>query len=246
VMSIDKALESGATALFGERYGEEVRVVSVGEFSQELCGGTHTGAAGDIGMFRILHEGSISSGVRRIEAATGANSLAQARLEQNTLAEITEMTKSAPLEEADRVRRIIEQNRSLERELKQIRDKQSQADVGDLASDAQEVNGLKVIATRRDGIEPGGLRNLIDAAKNKLKSGVAVIISASDGKVSIAVGVTKDITDKCHAGNLVKELAVIVGGKGGGRPDFAQAGGKEVGKVDEALAAVPGIIEKLS
>jgi alanyl-tRNA synthetase len=134
----------------------------------------------------------------------------------------------------------------LERELKQIRDKQSQADVGDLASDAQEVNGLKVIATRRDGIEPGGLRNLIDAAKNKLKSGVAVIISASDGKVSIAVGVTKDITDKCHAGNLVKELAVIVGGKGGGRPDFAQAGGKEVGKVDEALAAVPGIIEKLS
>jgi len=246
VMSIEQALESGAMALFGERYGEEVRVVSVGEFSKELCGGTHTGAAGDIGLFRILHEGSIASGVRRIEATTGEHSMAQARQEQKVLAEITEMTKSGPLEEAERVRRLIEQNRSLERELKQIRDKQSQADVGDLASDAQEINGLKVIATRRDGIEPSGLRNLIDTAKNKIKSGVVIIISVTDGKVSIAVGVTKDLTDKCHAGNLVKELASMVGGKGGGRPDFAQAGGKDVEKVDEALAAVPGIIGEIS
>jgi alanyl-tRNA synthetase len=221
-------------------------VVSVGEFSKELCGGTHTGAAGDIGLFRILHEGSIASGVRRIEATTGEHSMAQARQEQKVLAEITEMTKSGPLEEAERVRRLIEKNRSLERELKQIRDKQSEADVGDLASDAQEINGLKVIATRRDGIEPSGLRNLIDTAKNKIKSGVVIIISVTDGKVSIAVGVTKDLTDKCHAGNLVKELASMVGGKGGGRPDFAQAGGKDVEKVDQALAAVPGIIGEIS
>ena len=246
VMSIDKALESGATALFGERYGDDVRVVSVGEFSKELCGGTHTGAAGDIGLFSIIHEGSVASGVRRIEAVTGGNAFAHVRREHNLLAEIAEMTKAPPSEEAERVRRLIEQNRSMERELRQIREKQSRTEVGDLVKDARDIGGIKVLAIRRDGLEPGSLRELIDAAKGKLKSGVAVVISASDGKVSIAAGVTKDLSGRYHAGNLVKDLAARVGGKGGGRPDFAQAGGRDVEKVDEALAALPGIIEKMS
>ncbi len=246
VMSIDKALESGATALFGERYGEEVRVVSVGEFSQELCGGTHAKASGNIGLFRILHEGSVASGVRRMEAVTGEKALDLVRREHNLLAEIAEMTKSPPLEEAERVRRVMEQNRSMERELRQIREKQSHTEVGDLVKDARDVGGIKLLAIRRDGLEPGSLRELIDAAKGKLKSGVAVVISASDGKVSIAAGVTKDLSGRIHAGNLVKDLAARVGGKGGGRPDFAQAGGRDVEKVDEALAAVPDIIEKMA
>jgi alanyl-tRNA synthetase len=245
VLPIEKALESGATALFGERYGEEVRVVSVGDFSKELCGGTHASASGDIGFFRILHEGSVASGVRRIEAVTGENALMQVRREHNVLAEIGELTKSAPLEEAERVRRLLEQNRSMERELRRIRDKQQLAEVADLAKEAQDVGGVKVLATRRDGLEPGSMRELIDAAKGKLKSGVAVLISVTDGKVSIAAGVTKDLSGRIHAGNLVKDMAARVGGKGGGRPDFAQAGGRDTTKVDEALAAVPAIIEKM-
>ncbi len=246
VMSIDEALEAGATALFGERYGEEVRVVSVGEFSKELCGGTHTNAAGDIGLFRIMHEGSVASGVRRLECATGETALALMRREQNILAEIAELTKSAPYEEAGRVRQLLEENRALERDLRQLRDRQSRDEVGDLVDQAREVGGVKVLATRRDGLEPGGMRGLIDAAKGNLKSGVAVIVSVTDGKVSIAAGVTKDLSGRLHAGNLVKEMAGLVGGKGGGRPDFAQAGGRDVSKVDEALAAVPGIIEKMA
>ena len=133
----------------------------------------------------------------------------------------------------------------MERELRRIRDKQSLAEVGDLAKEAQDVGGVKVLATRRDGLEPGSMRELIDAAKGKLKSGVAVLISVTDGKVSIAAGVTKDLSGRIHAGNLVKDMAARVGGKGGGRPDFAQAGGRDTTKVDEALAAVPAIIEKM-
>jgi alanyl-tRNA synthetase len=246
VMPIDQAIQSGATALFGERYGEEVRVVSVGDFSKELCGGTHTGAAGDIGLFRLLHEGSVASGVRRIEALTGARALEQAGRERAELAGIAEMLKAPPFEEAERVRRLIEQNREMERELQKFRDKSSQAEVGDLAREARDVGGVKVLAARRDGLEPGSLRGLIDAAKVKLGSGVAVLISVSEGKVSIAAGVTKDLTDRIHAGNLVKDMAARVGGKGGGRADFAQAGGRDVDKVDEALAAVSEIIEKMN
>jgi alanyl-tRNA synthetase len=246
VLPIEKALEAGATALFGERYGDEVRVVSVGGFSKELCGGTHTNASGDIGLFRIMHEGSVASGVRRVECATGETALALMRREQNILAEIAELTKSPPYEEAGRVRQLLEQNHALERDLRQLRDKQTREEVGSLVDQAQEVGGVKVLATRRDGLEPGSMRGLIDAAKGNLKSGVAVIISVTDGKVSIAAGVTKDLSGRLHAGNLVKEMAGLIGGKGGGRPDFAQAGGRDVNKVDEALAAVPGIIEKMA
>ncbi|MEE9240322.1 MAG: alanine--tRNA ligase [bacterium] len=246
IMPIDRALEAGATALFGERYGDEVRVVSVGGFSKELCGGTHTGASGDIGFFRIVHEGSVASGVRRVECVTGENALMVVRKEQNVLSEISELTKSAPFEEASRVRQLVDQNRALERELRQLRDKQSRDEVGDLVEQAQEVKGVKVLAARRDGLDPGNMRGLIDAAKGNLKSGVAIIISVTDGKVSIAAGVTKDLSGRLHAGNLVKDMAALVGGKGGGRPDFAQAGGRDTTKVDEVLAAVPGIIERMA
>jgi alanyl-tRNA synthetase len=246
VLPIEKALESGATALFGERYGDEVRVVSVGDFSRELCGGTHTSASGDIGVFRIFHEGSVASGVRRIEAMTGENALLQVRCEHKILTEIGELTKSAPLEEAERVRGILEQNRSMERELRQIRRKQSLSEMSGFIKDVQDVGGVQVLATRRDGLDSGSMRELIDATKGKLKSGVAVLVSVTDGKVSIAAGVTKDVSGRVHAGNLVKDMAARVGGKGGGRPDFAQAGGRDITKVDEALAAVPAIIEKMT
>ena len=244
-MSIDDALAAGATALFGERYGEDVRVVSVGDFSMELCGGTHARAAGDIGVFRILHEGSVAAGVRRIEALTGEGALLQARKEQHALSEIGELTRAAPLEEAERVRRLLDRVKTLERELKDSRDRQSRDEMGDLASEAKEISGVKLLAVRRDGLQAGDLRGIVDAAKGKLQSGVAVVAAVTDGKVAIAAGVTKDLTSRIHAGNLVKEVASLVGGRGGGRQDFAQAGGKDVEKVDEALAAVPGLIEKM-
>ena len=245
-MSIDEALAAGATALFGERYGEDVRVVSVGDFSMELCGGTHARAAGDIGLFRILHEGSVASGVRRIEALTGEGALRQARKEQNVLSEIGELTRAGPLEEAERVRRLLDRVKTLERELKDSRDRQSRDEMGDLASEAREISGIRFISLRRDGLQAGDLRGIIDAAKGKLQSGVAVVAAVTDGKVAIAAGVTKDLTSRVHAGNLVKEVASLVGGRGGGRQDFAQAGGKDVEKVDDALAAVPGLIEKMT
>ena len=246
VMPIDEALSSGATALFGERYGEQVRVVSVGDFSKELCGGTHASAAGDIGFFRILHEGSVASGVRRIEAATGEGALRHTRKELGVLAEIGELTKAPPLEEAVRVRRLAERVKALEREVRQLRERRSSDEAGGLAAEAREVNGVKVLAARQDGLGPDELRQAVDAARGKLKSGVAVLISVTDGKVAIAAGVTKDLVPRIHAGNLVRDVAARVGGKGGGRPDFAQAGGKDPEKVDEALAAVPELIAKMA
>ncbi|MBI3024233.1 MAG: alanine--tRNA ligase, partial [Candidatus Tectomicrobia bacterium] len=246
VMPIDEALSTGATALFGERYGEQVRVVSVGDFSRELCGGTHAAAAGDIGFFRILHEGGVASGVRRIEGATGEGALLHTRRELGVLAEIADLTKSPPLEEAARVRRLMDRVKSLEREVRQLRERRSSDEAGGLAAEAQEVAGVKVLAARQDGLSAGELRQAVDAARGKLKSGVAVLISVTDGKVAIAAGVTKDLTSRFHAGNLVRDGAARVGGKGGGRADFAQAGGKDPGKVDEALAAVPELIAKMA
>ena len=245
-MSIDDALAAGATALFGERYGEDVRVVSVGDFSIELCGGTHARAAGDIGFFRILHEGSVAAGVRRVEALTGEGALHQARKEQHVLSEIGELTRAAPLEEAERVRRLLERLKTLERDLQDLRDRQSRDEMGDLVSEAHDISGVKLITARRDGLQAGDLRGIIDAAKGKLTSGVAVVAAVTDGKVALAAGVTKDLTSRIHAGNLVKEVAALLGGRGGGRQDFAQAGGKDVTKVDDALAAVPGLIEKMT
>ncbi len=245
-MSIDDALAEGATALFGERYGEDVRVVSMGDFSMELCGGTHARASGDIGFFRILHEGSVASGVRRIEALTGEGALLQTRREQHVLSEIGELTRAAPLEEVERVRRLLDRVKTLERELRESRERQSRDEMDDLASEAREVSGVKLIAVRRDGFQAGELRGIVDAAKGKLKSGVAVVAAVTDGKVTIAAGVTKDLAPRVHAANLVKEVASIVDGRGGGRQDFAQAGGKDVEKVDEALAAVPGLIQKMT
>ncbi|MEE9276043.1 MAG: alanine--tRNA ligase, partial [bacterium] len=183
VKPIEEALASGATALFGERYGEEVRVVSVGDFSKELCGGTHAGAAGDIGVFRILHEGSVASGVRRVEAGTGAGALAHLRRESAALAEVGELMKAPPLEEPVRVRRMVERLRSLEREVRELQEKRSRDEVGDLVREAQEVAGVRVIAARKDGLESSAMRGWVDAAKEKLKSGVAVVISVTDGKV---------------------------------------------------------------
>ncbi len=245
-MPIDEALAAGATALFGERYGEDVRVVCVGDFSKELCGGTHARAAGEVGCFRILHEGSVASGVRRIEALTGGDALRQARREQNALAEIGELVRAAPLEEADRVRHLLDRVKTLERALQNSREEKARDEMGDLASAAREVSGVRLIAARRDGLRAGELRGVIDAAKGKLQSGVAVVAAVSDGKVAIAAGVTKDLASRIHAGDLVREVASLVGGRGGGRPDFAQAGGKDVGRVDEAIAAVPGLVEKMA
>jgi len=239
LMSMDEALESGAMALFGEKYGAEVRVLSIGEFSVELCGGTHVGYAGDIGLFRITAETGVASGVRRIEAVTGARALAWVRDNEQRLARIAELVKGSREDVDERVGQLLERSRLLEKELQQLKGKLASSQGSDLAAQAVEIDGLKVLAARLDGADSKVLRETLDQLKNKLGS-AAVVLAAVDGdKVSLVAGVTKDRTGQIKAGELVNMVATRVGGKGGGRPDMAQAGGNQPANLDAALQAVP-------
>jgi alanyl-tRNA synthetase len=246
VMSFDEARESGAVALFGEKYGDEVRVLSVGEFSVELCGGTHVQRAGDIGVFKILSEGGIASGVRRIEAATGARAIECIHLDEQRFDEIAGLLRTARSEVGDKARQLVDRNKELERELKVLRGKLAGAAGQDLAAGAKEIGGIKVLAIRLDDdTDAGALRDTVDRMKDKLGTAVVVLGAATtDGKVRLAAGVTKDAVDRVRAGDLVREIAEQVGGKGGGRPDFAQAGGSDPGALDAALASVAGWVEQ--
>jgi len=239
LMSMDEALESGAMALFGEKYGAEVRVLSIGDFSVELCGGTHVGHAGDIGLFRITAETGVASGVRRIEAVTGARALAWVRDNEQRLARIAELVKGSREDVDERVGQLLERSRLLEKELQQLKGKLASSQGTDLAAQAVEIDGLKVLAARLDGADSKVLRETLDQLKNKLGS-AAVVLAAVDGdKVSLVAGVTKDRTGQIKAGELVNMVATRVGGKGGGRPDMAQAGGNQPANLDAALQAVP-------
>ncbi|MDJ0760204.1 MAG: alanine--tRNA ligase [Woeseiaceae bacterium] len=237
-MSYDDAIESGAMALFGEKYGDEVRVLRFGGFSVELCGGTHVDRTGDIGVFKITSEGGVASGVRRIEAVTGRGALEWIESRQQTMADIAALLKAQPDQVVAKVDALSKRNKELEKELAAARQALLTGKAGDPTDDIEEVSGIKVLATRMDGADAKTLRDAVDRFKDKLQNAVVVVGSVDDGKVRLAAGVTKNNTDKIRAGDLIKPVAEQVGGKGGGRPDFAQAGGTDVASLDSALGSV--------
>jgi alanyl-tRNA synthetase len=238
IMSLEDAKASGAVALFGEKYEDQVRVLRIGEFSTELCGGTHAKAAGDIGLFKIISESGIASGVRRIEAVTGERAIEWIEQDEARLRRVGEIVKAGRDELDEKVTQLVESNRRLEKELEQLKSKLASSAGSDLAANAVEVNGIKVLAAKLDGADPKSLRDTMDQLKNKLGSAVIVLATVSGDKVSLVAGVTKEQTDKVKAGDLVKMVAEQVGGKGGGRPDMAQAGGNRPEALEGALASV--------
>lgn len=242
-MKIEDAMKEGAMALFGEKYGGEVRVVSVPGFSKELCGGTHINATGDIGLFQIVSEGGIASGVRRMEAVTGKAALEKIKKESETLAGIRSLLKIQPEEELNRLKKILEKAKETEKEIAQLKEKLVSGKSSGLLDDVKKIGEVSVLIKRIEGMDPKTLRTFIDSAKNQIQSGVVVVGTATNGKVMLAAGVTKDLTDRFQAGAIIKEIAGIVGGSGGGRPDMAQAGGTKVDKIDEALAKVESLLK---
>jgi alanyl-tRNA synthetase len=247
IMSLDDAKASGAMALFGEKYGERVRVLRMGDFSTELCGGTHVRAAGDIGFFKIVAESGVAAGVRRIEAVTGANAVDWVEREDERLAQLAATLKSGRDDIEDKVAQLVERSRRLEKELDQLKARLASAQGSDLASGAVEVSGVKVLAARLDGVDPKALRDTLDQLKNKLGRAVVVLAAVAGDKVSLVAGVTADCTDRVKAGELVNLVAQKVGGKGGGRADMAQAGGTDTAALPDALALVePWVRERLS
>jgi len=243
VRPYEEAVAAGAMALFGEKYGDEVRVLTIGDFSMELCGGTHVRRAGDIGLFKIVAESGVAAGVRRIEALTGERALRWVEENEERLQRVAELLRGRPDEADEKLRQLLERQRQLEKELERLRQRLASGAATDLASRAVEVEGVKVLAARLDGADARALRGAVDQWKSRLGSAVVVLGTAGeDGKVRLAAGVTEDLTDRLKAGELVNEVARRVGGRGGGRADFAQAGGTDAGALDEALAAVPGLV----
>jgi alanyl-tRNA synthetase len=240
LMSLEDAKASGAMALFGEKYADQVRVLRMGEFSTELCGGTHVKAVGDIGLIKIVSETGIAAGVRRIEAITGASALEWVEADEERLLRLAGLLKGGREDVDERVTQLIERARRLEKELEQIKAKAASSAGQDLAAQAVDIQGIKTLAARLDGVDPKSLRVTLDQLKDKLGSAVVVLAAESDGKVSLVAGVTKDLTDRLKAGDLIREVAEKVGGKGGGRPDMAQAGGNDPSGLHAALELVPG------
>ncbi len=241
-MDIDTAIKEGAVALFGEKYGDTVRVVNIPGFSKELCGGTHVTATGDIGLFHITSEGGIASGVRRIEAVTGATAYNTIRAEQESLSTLRRLLKAPSNEEVAKLKKLLAKNRQMEKEITLLKEKMVSGQESSGIDEVQKVGEISLLIKKLEGVDAKTLRTFIDNAKNQLKSGIVVVGSVADGKVSMAAGVTKDLTDKYHAGNIIKSIAVIVGGSGGGRPDMAQAGGSQIDKLDEALKKAEELI----
>jgi alanyl-tRNA synthetase len=263
---IDVAVnEYHAMALFGEKYGDRVRVIKIGDFSTELCGGTHTGATGEIGLIKILKEGSVSSGVRRVEAVTGEGSLQHFRRDhelenvvsrfvvptprQNQAKDGAPSSEEAHATPAEALKAELEKKdaeiKRLTRELDQARMKQASASTANLSDKVKDVRGIKVLAHRVDNLERSQMRTLADQLRDKLGSGVVILGSATNGNVALIVGVTKDLTSKIQAGKIIAPVAQKVGGKGGGRPDLAEAGGKDPGALDAALGEAYGVVEQL-
>ena len=245
LMELDQALTTGAMALFGEKYGERVRVVAVPGFSKELCGGTHVGRTGEIGISKIVSEGSISAGVRRIEAVTGEGALARFQETAASLHRVSDLLHISEPELVEQVEKALEQRRALERQLEQLKAKVAQSELGGLEQQARTVKGVRVLAGRVDGLDRQQMRALADSLRNKWKSAVIVLAAADDASVAIVSAVTKDLTAKVHAGKLAGAVAQAVGGKGGGRPDMAEAGGKDASKLDAALEGVYASVEAM-
>jgi alanyl-tRNA synthetase len=245
LMELDQALTTGAMALFGEKYGETVRVVSVPGFSRELCGGTHVGRTGDIGLCKIVYEGSISAGVRRLEAVTGEGALRRFQQTSQSLSRISQMLRASEPELAGHVEKLLAQQKNLERQLDQLKNQVAQGQLGELETRARTLKGVQVLAGRVDGLDRQQMRALADSLRNKWKSAVVVLASADDSSVAIVSAVTKDLTAKVHAGKLAGSLAQALGGKGGGRPDMAEAGGKDVAALSAALERVYAQVEAM-
>ncbi|MCB1928611.1 MAG: alanine--tRNA ligase, partial [Rhodocyclaceae bacterium] len=243
VMALDDAQRSGAMMLFGEKYGDEVRVLSIGS-SKELCGGTHVARTGDIGLFKITMEGGVAAGVRRVEAVTGANALRLVQHQQQTLDRVVGTLKAQPAELVQRVAQIVDNVRALEKEVARLKSKLASSQGDDIADRAVDVRGAKVLAALIEGADVPRLRETMDKLKDKLGSAVIVLATAEGDKLSLIAGVTKDLTGKAKAGELVNFVARQVGGKGGGRPDMAQAGGNQPDQLPAALASVQGWVEE--
>jgi len=222
-----------------------VRVVSIDGFSKELCGGTHVARTGDIGICKIIYEGSISAGVRRIEAITGEGALRRFQEAQAQLSRVAGIVRASEAELAEHVEKLLLREKSLEHELQQLKNKMAQAQAGELESQARDLKGVKVLAARVDGFDRQQLRTLVDSLRNKWKTAVVVLATTEDSNVAIVSGVTKDLTSKVHAGRLVGAVAQAVGGKGGGRPDMAEAGGKDPSALAGALAGVYSSVEEM-
>ncbi len=243
-MGYEDAVASGAMALFGEKYGDSVRVLKVGEFSTELCGGTHVSRAGDIGLFKIISEGGVAAGVRRIEAVTGEGAIDYVMQTDDLLRNVAGLVRGTREDIVMRVQEGLDQVRSLEKQLRSLKDKLASGQGTDLAAGAQDVQGVKVVATQVEGADAVALRNAVDQLKERLKSAVIVLASAAEGgKVVLVAGVTADLTSRLKAGEIVGFVASQVGGKGGGRPDFAQAGGTNAAALPDALGSVAGWVQ---
>ena len=244
IMPIDQAKEVGAMALFGEKYADEVRVLSIGKFSIELCGGTHVSRAGDIGLFKVVSETGIASGVRRIEAVTGQDALRYVADTEKNLQAIAKLVRGGCEDASNKVSQLLDKQRKLEKELDALKAKLASTQGSDLAAQAIEMDGIKVLAARLEGADPKTLRDTVDQLKNKLGAAAVVLGLVNNGKVSLVAGVTKAETQLIKAGDLVNQVAQQVGGKGGGRPDMAQAGGNQPEHLDQALASVEGWVRE--
>lgn len=240
IMDLEAAKAKGAMALFGEKYDERVRVLSMGDFSTELCGGTHASRTGDIGLFRIISESGTAAGVRRIEAVTGEGAIATVHADSDRLSEVAHLLKGDSNNLADKVRSVLERTRQLEKELQQLKKQAAAQESANLSSKAIDVNGVKLLVSELSGVEPKMLRTMVDDLKNQLGSTIIVLATVVEGKVSLIAGVSKDVTDRVKAGELIGMVAQQVGGKGGGRPDMAQAGGTDAAALPAALASVKG------
>ncbi|HFR7800193.1 TPA: alanine--tRNA ligase [Escherichia coli] len=240
IMDLEAAKAKGAMALFGEKYDERVRVLSMGDFSTELCGGTHVSRTGDIGLFRIISESGTAAGVRRIEAVTGEGAITTVHADSDRLSEVAHLLKGDSNNLADKVRSVLERTRQLEKELQQLKEQAAAQESANLSSKAIDVNGVKLLVSELSGVEPKMLRTMVDDLKNQLGSTIIVLATVAEGKVSLIAGVSKDVTDRVKAGELIGMVAQQVGGKGGGRPDMAQAGGTDAAALPAALASVKG------
>src|SRR3990172_7599470 len=240
----EEAIKSGATAIFEEKYGDRVRIVSIGDYSKELCGGTHLHTTGEVGLFKLIGETASSAGVRRIEALAGESAWRFIRKQEETLIEASSILRVSQSDLISRLKRMVEENDKLKKELESFKDKVMGEKSKSILDNVKEIKGIKVLSALVSDVGPDELRKIWDEIREKLKPGLAVLGSGSDGKAYILVGVTKDLSKRFHAGNIVKELATLIDGGGGGKPDMAQAGGNKPEKLEEALRKIFEIVNR--